>query len=90
MDYTVELPMQIQGAETPEEAVEAFIDQIVTFGQRAWTYLVTDEDGNTIRVGHRLDAEHEPLQMSDEGDLDLLPEEESDEPRPEQPPAETE
>lgn len=62
-NYYVELPMQVSGASDPEEAVEAFIDQIVTFGQRAWTYLVTDEEGNTVKV-----SASQPFHASEQGE----------------------
>lgn len=44
--YVVSLPMRVS-AESPEAAVQAFIEQINTFGLRAWTYTVAHAEGET-------------------------------------------
>lgn len=47
--YVVSLPMRV-GAESPEAAVQAFIEQVNAFGLRAWNYNVTPAEGEIIRA----------------------------------------
>lgn len=61
--YIVSLPMQVE-ADTPEKAVEAFIEQVNSYGLRHWNYNLfkLDEEGEVTaeRLTRRGVAEETP------------------------------
>lgn len=59
--YLVNLPMQIQGS-TPQAAVDGFIDMLNRYGLVAWSYQVTDLEGQsriTVRQGQVIEEEED-------------------------------
>lgn len=48
--YIVSLPMQVE-ADSPENAVEEFMEQVLSFGLRGWNFNLfkVDEDGGVLQ-----------------------------------------
>lgn len=57
--YEVSLPIAVKAA-TPEKAIEAFIDQIVTHGLKPWSYTVAEQGGEARRVRLGEEGRDEP------------------------------
>lgn len=62
--YVVALPVNV-AAESPQEAIVAFIAQVNAYGLTTWNYSVVDEDGGEA-VMVRLDSSEEDPEGDDE------------------------
>lgn len=71
-DYLVTLPMRLE-AETPQDAIEQFIEQVNTFGLRAWSFSVQHEGHLALVINGRGEVIEDGDEEGEDGEAGDVP-----------------